>query len=229
MGEIVETPAVLAERLIGEVRQQQMELQRVARVLHEDTGQILTVIGLHLDLLRQEFREQAPGLGERTAEIQTLLEKVIDGVRQLTYSINPDRVQRSGLRYAMDMLVGETREKDARGIRLLMDSHVHLPLPIAMAFYKIAECALDNSVRHSEAQQIEILIQPAGREVRLEIKDNGKGFRVADVEKNPQGSGLLWMRHLAREHGLDLKIASREGGPTAVHAAYRVDGGPVGG
>ncbi|MBI4904197.1 MAG: hypothetical protein HY820_11210 [Acidobacteria bacterium] len=230
MAEIVASPAALPERLIAEIRQHQSELQRVARVLHEDTGQILTVVGLHLDLLKQDFRDRVPELGERTAEIQQLLEKAIDTVRQLTYTINPDRVQRSGLRYALDMLIGEARESETCGIRFLMDSHVHLPLPVGIAFYKITECALENAVRHSGAQQIEIMIQPAGREVRLEIKDNGKGFCVEDAEKNPRGSGLLWMRHLAREHGLDLRINSRADGPTTVHAGYKMpDNGPVGG
>ncbi len=228
MGEIVESPATLPERLIGEIRHHQSELQRVGRVLHEDTGQILTVVGLQLDLLKQDFRERVPDIVERTTEIQQLLEKAIDTVRQLTYSVNPDRVQRSGLRYAMDLMIGDAREKAPCGIRFLMDSHVHLPLPVAMAFYRIAECALGNALRHSQAQQIEVLIQPAGREVKLEVKDNGIGFHVEDAQKNPAGSGLLWMRHLAREQGLELRIQSRVGGPTTVHAGYQMpDNGPV--
>jgi signal transduction histidine kinase len=229
MADFVETTPGLAARLIADLSRQEAELRRVARVLHEDTGQVLTVVGLQLDVLRQDFRDSLPELRERTSEIQQMLEKAIDGVRQLTYSINPDPVQRSGLRFAMDMLVGQARDSGTIGIRLLMDSHVHLPPPVAIAFYRIASCALDNSLRHAGAQQIEIMIQPSANQVRLEVKDNGKGFDVELAEQRPQGTGLLWIRHLAYEHGLELRISSQIGGGSTVQAVYRPTDNPVGG
>jgi signal transduction histidine kinase len=220
----------VAARLIAELSRQHDELHRVARVLHEETGQILTVVGLQLDVLRQDFRDQVPDLGERTTEIQQMLEKAIDGVRQLSYSLNPDRVQRSGLRYALDLLVGQARERSEVNIRFLMDSHVHVPLPVAVAFYRITECALDNALRHSGAQHVEIVLQPAPHTVRLEVKDNGIGFSVEETERNVLGTGLLWMRHLAQANTLDLRISSRIGGGTVVQAVHREpEVGPVGG
>ena len=65
------------------------------------------------------------------------------------------------------------------------------------------------------------MIQPAGKLIRLEVKDNGKGFSVAEAEGKPRGTGLLWMRRLAQEEGLELQISSQNVGGTAVHALYR--------
>ncbi len=212
----------LAARLIDALGAKQDELNHMARVLHENVGQVLTVVGLQLDVLRQDFSAAAPALSGRVADVQRLLEKAISDVRDLSYQLNPDIVPRSGLRYALDTLVGRMRES-AQGatIRFLMDSHVHLPLPVAVAMYEITARSLSNAVEHSGASLIEVVLQPLPGCVRLEVRDNGKGFDVARAMTHPAGLGLLWIHHTARKHGFALRVDSHQGKGTAVQAVYQ--------
>lgn len=210
----------LVARLIDSVTEKQTELNHVARVLHEEVGQVLTVVGLHLDVLRQDYGQANPELAGRTQEIQALLERAVSEVRDLCYRINPDVVQRSGLRYAMDILIGRLRDTSQATIRLLMDSHVHLPLPAAIAFHQIAQQALANAIQHSGATLVEVVLQPALSEVRLEIKDNGCGFDPAAKPPAGNGLGLLWMRHAAQTAGLRLEVQSTPGQGTVVRATH---------
>ncbi|MBL8230401.1 MAG: hypothetical protein JNL98_18065 [Bryobacterales bacterium] len=221
MGENVLAPQGVANRLLSSLSQRDEELHYVARVLHEQIGQILTVVGLQIDLLRQDYSPRIPEIGPRATEVQQLLEKAIEEVRQLSYRLNPDIVQRSGLRYALDTLVGRFRDESPATIRLLMDSNVHLPQPVATAAFQIVQHALDNAARHSSANLIEIVLQQSG-DVRIEISDNGSGFELSQALANPRGLGLLWMQHLAATAGLDLRLDSSLDHGTKVKAIYRV-------
>src|SRR5262245_58719415 len=142
MDGIVQGYQEVPQRLVADLSDRQDELNYVARILHEQVGQLLTVVGLKLDLLRQEFSPRAPEIADRTGEIQDLLEGAISTVRQLSYRLNADIVQRAGVRHALDTLTGKYRELSSATIRLLMDSHVHVPQPVATAFFQIASHAL---------------------------------------------------------------------------------------
>ncbi len=217
MAENVEAPQRVSDRLVESLSAKQDELNHVARVLHEDVGQVLTAVGLQLDLLRQDYSAQLPGLSERAAEIQNLLEKALDDVRRLSYRVNPDIVQRAGLRHALDRLIGDLRRSTGVTIRFLMDSRIHVPLPAAVAMYRIAEFALDNAVRHAQAALIETVLQPLQGAVRMEIRDDGKGFDPRQAIADPRGIGLLLMRSTAHRSGLHYVLRSEIGKGTTLH------------
>lgn len=220
MGENVVTHESLTGRLIRNLSHSHDELQHVARVLHEDVGQVLTVAGLQLEVLRQDCVRQYPSGAQQAADVQQLLEKAINEVRDLSYRLNPSLVPRSGLRHALDTLVGRFRQSSGSTIRFLMDSKVHPPLPVAMALYEVAEEALENAVRHSGATLVEVVLQPVQDSVRLTVKDNGVGFDMNSVG-HTEGFGLLWMKHRAHNAGVAVQVVSSPGNGTTVEAVYR--------
>jgi len=219
MARNVGAPDGLTARLVQAVGAKQEELERVARVLHEDVGQVLTVTGLHLGILRQDN----PDLSHRVEEIQQLLERAIIDVRQLSYQLNPGMVPRSGLRYALDTLIGRIRDESGINVRFLMDSHVHVPQSVAVAMFEIAEHALRNALQHSGASKIEVVLQPVQEHIRLEIRDNGNGFD-ADTVSN-RGLGFVWMDYKARQAGVALSVESAPGNGTIVQVMFREPAG----
>ncbi len=224
MGENVVTREPLTGRIIRDLSHQYDELQHVARVLHEDIGQVLTVAGLHLEVLRQDVTRNSPAAAQQVTDIQQLLEKAIVDVRNLSYRLNPSLVPRSGLRYALDSMVGRMRESSGATIRFLMDSKVHPPLPVSMVLYEIAEESLRNALRHSGGNLFELVVQPRQDSIMLMVKDNGIGFQ-AESAAQEGGFGLLWMKHRAEHAGVAVQIASSPGNGTTVEAVYR-DGVP---
>jgi len=208
----------LANLLISVMHARDQEGARISRILHDEVGQILSAIGLQLDLLRMDIKENVEADSQRIAVIQKVLETAVDQVRDLSYESNPSIVERAGLPFALDRLVGRYRKTFAGAIRLLFDSSVRVPVEPATALYNIVEEAVDNAVAHSGGSQIEILVKPAKDGVTLEVRDNGKGI---SPEQESTGLGLHLMKYQASLAGLQFSVASAPEKGTIVRAIYR--------
>src|SRR5438876_9898904 len=89
--------------------QQREGLGKLARLLHDDVAQMLSAVGLQLDILRMDLEETVPGIANRTVEIQELLDRVVKRVRDLSYELSRGIVERAGLQLALDVLVVRRR------------------------------------------------------------------------------------------------------------------------
>jgi signal transduction histidine kinase len=216
-----EQPRSLASLLVSVMNAREQEGARVSRILHDDVGQVLSAIGLQLDLLRMDLNENVADSFRRIAEIQKVLELAVAQVRDLSYELNPSIVERTGLQFALDRLVGRFRKGFAGSIRLLFDSSVRLPLEAATAVYKIAEQALENAVEHSGATRVEVLMKAGKQGMALEIRDDGKGFREGGEVEDATGLGLHLMRYHAAQAGLRFSVASAPEQGTIVRAIFR--------
>lgn len=209
------------ENLLQLVLDQEEELGRVARLLHDDVGQTLSATGLHLDLLRQELGGTAPEAAAQVSEIQNALGRAMASVRELSQALNPTRVERAGLIYVLERLVERLQQGFAGSILLAYDPSVHLPVEAATGFCRIAECALDNAVRHSGATRVRVVVRRRRNAVVLEVRDNGAGFDLARVQRRATGIGLLRMRQCASHAGLLFSIATAPGKGTIVTSSHR--------
>ena len=99
----------LAQMLFAALNEHEAVLSRVSRLLHDEVSQVLSAVGLQLDAMRMDFREQAPGVDARASEIQELLEQAIEQLRDITNELNPSIVERAGLQFALDRLIGKVR------------------------------------------------------------------------------------------------------------------------
>ncbi len=207
----------LARMLARVIDARDQRAAKAGQVLHDEIGQILSAVGLHLDVLRMDLEEQAPEAARRIREIQGLLEKAFEQVRTLSYDLNPNRAERAGLTTALHRLVGEYRQASRANIRLLCDASTRVSGPAATAMYQIAECALSNAVQHSGAGKIEIFVRPGrGGGAVMEIRDDGCGFDPARAAANPTGLGIPLMQCFADRAGLNLDIESGSGKGTIV-------------
>src|ERR1700722_15437203 len=163
--------AVLAERLFAAIQEHDAALAGVARVLHDDVSQVLSAVGLQLDAMRMDFRDQAPGVDGRASEIQELLEQAIEQLRDITNELNPSIVERAGLQFALDRLIGKVRAGFSGTLRLHFDPSLRVPTILAKAFYKIAECALDLAKATPGCSLIDLHVKRAQGEYVLEITD----------------------------------------------------------
>jgi two-component system NarL family sensor kinase len=198
------------------------ERSRIARVLHDDVSQVLSAIGLQLDVLRMDYQERDPEIASRTAEVQQLLEQAIDRVRGLGRDLNPSIVDRAGLQFALTRLVGRIRESYPAPIRLLYDPAARLPQEIARTFYRIAEDALDNAARHAHGAPVEILVRPTRDGITLEVRDEGPGFQLDQARRQSGGLGLLLMERRAVRAGVEFSVSTSPGRGTIVKAIFKV-------
>lgn len=205
----------LVQMLFAAMNEHEAVLSRVSRLLHDDVSQVLSAVGLQLDAMRMDFREQAPGLEQRAAEIQELLEQAIEQLRDITNELNPSIVERAGLQFALDRLIGKARAGFAGTVRLHFDSSLRVPTVLAKSFYKITEYALDIAKANRECSLIDIHVKRAQREYVLEISGNG-----SVDESGAAPLGQLLMDYYASKNHVTLKTERVPGRGSIVIASF---------
>jgi signal transduction histidine kinase len=214
----------LAKMLFTAIDEHDAALSRVSRLLHDDVSQTLSAVGLQLDALQMDFREQAPGLEGRATEIQTMLEQVIGQLRDISNEFNPSIVERAGLEFALDQLAGKIRNKFPVAVRMHFDPAARIPTPIAKAFYKIAECAMDMAGGRPECTLIEMRVKRTPDQFILEVHDNGS---VEGTDSSPQTFDHMLLDYHASQNHVTLEIRGSQKDGThvrALHAAHSPDG-----
>jgi PAS domain S-box-containing protein len=209
----------LRSSVLGALEAQEFQRNMVSRFLHDTVGQNLTALGLQLDLIRMDLESVAPETCARVIEIQQVLEAMMQRVREYSYELNPSTVERAGLRSALDRLTGRIRGRFTGSVRVNVDPSLKIDPKIASAMYQIAQEAVENAVQHANCSAIEIAVRSTRAATALEIRDNGRGFDIADLLRGCRGLGLLSMEHYAAQAGLDFSITSNREMGTTVRAA----------
>jgi signal transduction histidine kinase len=210
----------LAQMLFAALNDHEAVLSRVSRLLHDDVSQVLSAVGLQLDAMRMDFREQAPGVDSRAAEIQELLELAIEQLRDITNELNPSIVERAGLQFALDRLIGKARAGFSGTLRLHFDSALRVPTILAKTFYKITDCAVDMAKANRGCSLIDIHVKRAQGEYVLEISDNA----TVD-ETGPAPLGQLLMDYYAAKSHVTLRTERAPGKGSVVRASFPMPAG----
>lgn len=217
---MTETPQFLKRMIVSAINAREVESARVSRLLHDEVGQVLSAVGLQMDVLKLDYRGQIPEITERIHEIQKMLDQAVRQVRTLSYDLNPSIVERAGLQSALDRLVGRFRTGFNGSIRFSYDPLVRVPADVANVWYKIAEIATENSVQHSGAQRIELMIRSTSRQFIMEIRDDGCGFAAEEAADKAPGLGLLLMEHYATQVPITVDLKSKPGKGTVVRSSW---------
>jgi signal transduction histidine kinase len=204
--------------VLGALKAMEFERKSASRFLHDSVGQNLTAFGLQLDLMRMDLENISPEVCGRIAEMQKVLEEMMEAVREYSYELNPSTVERAGLRSALDRLAARVKERLTGTLRLNVDPSLKLDPKVAAAMYYVAQEAVENAVQHSGCSMIEVTVRQTRSGSYLEIKDNGRGFDPGDIQAGRRGLGLLSMEHYAVQGGLELALVSSRNTGTTVRA-----------
>jgi signal transduction histidine kinase len=187
------------------VTAQEAERRRLARELHDETGQALTSILLGL----RTVEEAQTGDQRREAmdTVRELVRATLQDVRQLAVDLRPTALDDFGLVPALERLAQGFSE--TTGIQLDFQSALppeRLPPETETALYRIVQEALTNIVKHARASRVSVLLARRPSSVTLVIEDDGVGFEVAAAR--PEALGLLGMRERVSLLGGRLTIES---------------------
>jgi len=203
--------------LFAAIQEHDAALAGVARVLHDDVSQVLSAVGLQLDAMRMDFRDQAPGIDARAVEIQTMLEQVIDQLRDISNELNPSIVERAGLQFALDRLAGKVRKTFPGSLRLHFDAAARVPTAIATTFYKIAECALESAAGRPGCSAIDVQVKKGHDDFILEIRDNAE---IAEIDRSKIPLARLLLDYYASRGRVVLDIQDGPGRGTTIRARH---------
>lgn len=192
---------------------QEEERRRIARRLHDELGQALTVAKLDLELAGREAPSE---LQDRLREGAQLLDRAIAEVRQLSHGLRPPLLDELGLTEALRALAERFAAAENLEIELEAEDLGGLRPEVESLVYRTAQEALTNAARHAEARRIGIRLSKANDHLRLEIEDDGRGFNPQRVLRAARGLGLQGMRERVILAGGVLQIASRPGAGTRI-------------
>jgi PAS domain S-box-containing protein len=188
------------------------ERKRIADELHDDTAQSLAILSLELDSLSRYGEFQNEKILEKLKHLREDVRRTMQTIRQYSYDLRPGMLEHLGLESALEQLADEISEKSQIEIQFEASGREReLPNETRIALFRIAQEALRNVVRHSQATASRIIFRSTPRRTRLIITDNGRGFDLNQEKESAlrgKNLGLVGMREWAKLINADLKIES---------------------
>ncbi|HUK94008.1 MAG TPA: GAF domain-containing protein [Gaiellaceae bacterium] len=193
---------------------QELERRRLARELHDETGQALTSILLGLKSLEETL--QTDESRAATATLRELVVATLQDVRRLAVELRPSALDDFGLEAALENLTSSFAEQ--AGVAVDFGAALgseRLPGEVETALYRIVQESLTNVIKHARARHVSIALTRMEGFVTAVVEDDGQGF---DPEAGGEGFGLVAMGERLALLGGRLRVESRPGAGTTIAA-----------
>jgi signal transduction histidine kinase len=198
------------------VSAQEDQRARIARDLHDQLGQQLTALRLALEqAARHESNPAADDLA-RALSVAAALNSEVDF---LAWELRPAVLDDLGLAAALPKFVREWSAHYGLLVEFRTSAFTagDLTREAEVTFYRIAQEALNNVIKHANASHISVILETRGDVVQLIVEDDGVGFDTADAEVIEKGVGIVGMRERAALIGATLDIESAPAGGTTLY------------
>jgi signal transduction histidine kinase len=207
--------ATLAELATHLQQVREQERGHLARELHDELGALLTAAKLDVARLKSRLGTPAPEIGQRLQHLTDTLNSGIALKRRIIEDLRPSSLSNLGLTASLEILAREFSEHSGIEVATSLEP-VELDESRQLTVYRLVQESLTNVAKYAEADQAEISVRSYGSHVEVDVKDNGKGFDVANVK--PSTHGLAGMRHRVEAAGGRLSVVSGPGTGTRVSA-----------
>jgi PAS domain S-box-containing protein len=204
---------------------QEQERRRIARELHDDINQRLALLSVEIDRMKEvspvtygELRSRMDELGKRTSEISAV-------VQSLSHDLHSSKLEYLGLVSAMRGFCKEFGEKHK--VKVDFDSEgmpATVPQEISICLFRVMQEGLNNALKHSGVKLFEVKLLGLSTEIRLAVRDAGKGFDP-ELTKDTPGLGLVSMQERVRLVKGTILITSRPLSGTQINVRVPLQAG----
>jgi signal transduction histidine kinase len=200
----------LSARLL---RAQENERRSLARELHDEVGQSLSAILMEAE--NAECADDPREIREHLASVKTLAGKTVNEVRDLALLLRPSMLDDFGLVPALNWHAREMAKRTGLNVVVTADDEADdLPDEHKTCIYRLVQEAVNNSARHANARNVEVMVRREGARVLFSVRDDGAGFDSRFV----RGLGLLGMEERVRRLGGQFRLDSQLGRGTVIAA-----------
>ena len=221
--QVQQSGKVRGELLHRVVSAQEAERQRIARELHDGTGQTLTALGLGLAAAADRLDSDPAAVRRQLADMKTMNAQVLQEVHNVIADLRPSILDNLGLLPALRGHIHTFEQRTGIPAQLLTNGKsARLKPDIETTVFRIVQESLTNVVRHAEASSVLVQVVFGESDVRLSVDDDGRGFDVAGALSAADGRaawGLLGIQERASLVGGTAEIDSRPGQGTTVRVA----------
>ena len=193
---------------LGAVEEQDAELRRIERDLHDGAQARLVALGMSLGLAEQKFESDPEGAQQLVAEARAGVAEALRELRDLARGIYPPVLADRGIGAALETLA----DRSPLTTIVAVDLDERPPARVETAAYFVAAEAMANAIKHSGAGRIDISVGRRNGMLEIEVSDDGTGGA------DEQGNGLAGLRRRVEALDGTLTVESPEGGPTTIRA-----------
>jgi signal transduction histidine kinase len=208
------------------VKAQEAERQRIARELHDETGQTFTALGMGLRGLAETITANPNKATQQAKTLETLATAGIQELQNLVTGLHPPQLDDFGLLAALRWYAEQVSTRFGLPVSITSQGpEVDMPTEVRVVLFRIAQEAITNVVRHSQATQATLHLEYQSNQVKMQVEDNGRGF---DVEKTLQANaehpcwGLLGIMERAALAGGACQLTSTPGKGTCVGVTVKL-------
>jgi signal transduction histidine kinase len=192
------------------------ERNRLARELHDSVVQQLFGVVLAAQSAGELLSRGDAAAGGEVERVQTLARGAMDELRSVVFELRPASLEAEGLAQVLRKHVDVVRRVSGAPIELRIGAPPALGAAAAGQVFRIAQEALQNALRHAEAERIEVRLEDGGGRLLLTVADDGRGFDASAPVMRGRRLGLTSMEERATELGGRLTVDARPGEGTTV-------------
>jgi len=200
---------------------------RLSRELHDTLAHTLSALTVQIEALQTVWEPIPDKPRQMLSDMLDTTRSGLDETRRSLTALRASPLEEMGLALAVRTLAEEYASRYAFDLEMeIPDNFDDLPPDVEQCYYRVAQEALANIARHAYASLVSLRLHNETNGLLLEIKDDGKGFRVLAVDENYNGKfGIRGMHERAELIGANLQIESRIGEGTTLRLYWRKDDG----
>lgn len=192
------------------------ERGRLARDLHDSVTQSLYSVNLFAEAARRLIKQgDLENTKEYLQQLQDNAQQALKELRLLVYELRPSTLEHEGLIRALQHRLSTVEERAGVKAELVVDGTFDLEKAVEEALYRIAQEALNNSLKHAAASAVRVQLRSQVNQLSLEVCDDGRGFDPAQLQGSG-GIGMSSMRERIEKLGGSFQITSAPGQGTLV-------------
>ncbi len=203
-------------------RTRENERIRIAREIHDELGQMLTVLKMDISMMSGSIKEKVSGevleyFNEEAEKVLDRINTIIDSVQRITTELRPEVLDDLGLIEALKWQAREFRKRTdiSIGFKTNVTNTDFLGEDETTTLFRIYQETMNNIIRHAQATEVKIELEKIKESLMLSVEDDGIGITKAQQEAS-NAFGIMGMQERARFLGGDVYIEGKKGEGTAV-------------
>ena len=179
----------------------EIERTNIAREIHDELGQTLTVLKMDLSWLRKRLPEDQISVRERTDTMSQLINRTIQTVKKISTALRPGLLDDLGLAAAIEWQAEEFQQRTGIRCNITIEpKDITFDKDRNTAIFRILQETLTNVARHAEASEVKVSLKQRDGQIELKVRDNGKGITEEQIG-NPKSFGLIGIRERVKIFG----------------------------
>jgi signal transduction histidine kinase len=194
------------ERILAGITVQENERKRIAADLHDSLGPLLSAVKLNINSIDIQPHDK-----EVLDKAGRSLDEIIGSLRQISYDLLPNTLERKGLAEAIRDFIGHISYKQTTNIQLYVVKDIRVPKEKEIHVFRMIQEIVHNTLKHASAKNLQIGLSEESGYLLVLTKDDGKGFDVEKQKKGSQGLGLKSLESRSEVLNGILTMDSRPG------------------